>query len=116
MEEYVTLAQAWVAASGVPPVVVGVVLATMAFALFTARRSVALASTGQPIAEPVVTHARIDRTVDYEDRAIAIPGEVLDHVDAGDRIAAIKAMRAGANVELVDAKRIVDALMGRRGA
>lgn len=115
MEAYVGMFSAWVNSFGVPPMGIAIMLGIITFYMLSGRRAISLTSAGRIIPQPGVALARIDRTVDYEGRSVAIPGAALAYIDAGDRIQAIKALRDGTDLELVDAKRIVDALARQRG-
>lgn len=107
----------WFQSVGVHPVL-GAFLVGAVIAFFSARRG---SSPSEPsIHEPAATAARCARVekeimnlhaahepITINGRTIDVSPEVIAHIQAGNKIEAIKALREATGMELVSAKQIV---------
>lgn len=96
---------AWFDAFGVPPV-----LGAFVFGLLLAYAVLPRRGERAPATPVVVRRTAGGPSVELGERKIDIPAEVALRAASGDKIAAIKALRHAAGLQLIDAKRIVDAL------
>ena len=113
METAVTTFSAWSSAFGVPPLFAAFILGMVSCYFLWGRKSISLLSAGRTTLDHERRH---HHPVEPEHHAIEIPPEVYEHLERGDKISAIKVLRSTARMELVDAKRAVDALAARIGA
>jgi hypothetical protein len=112
MEPFFNTIAAWFAALGIHPVFGGFLIGALLTYFLLRRRprgeEAKLAGVDRDVRPgpgPAGGH-----TVEYDGRDIDVPAEVMAQIRSGNRIGAIKALRQVAPIELIDAKRIVDAL------
>lgn len=110
METAVATFSAWSNAFGVPPLFAAFILGMVSCYFLWGRKSISLLAAGRTTFD----HDRPPHhPVEREHHEVEIPPEVYEHLERGDKISAIKVLRAAGKMELIDAKRAVDALAAR---
>ena len=99
---------AWLAGHGIHPLLAGLILGGGVALLLRRRRPRTVGDPPRPGAGTIATQASL-----ADGSEVAIPAAVIAAVQRGNKVAAIKALRAAHPMELIDAKRIVDRLAAR---